>query len=169
MMMDASSAIPYGTCLGSSSSRITGFTNRTLATLSLERRRGGVPAAGKVVGVQTGQGERLRQVARDADVRGEADHAARRADDVEGRRVMRAKRVAHHPVARALAVHLAQKIHGACDLPLLPLAGERVQPDVLGAVPAHLNAVLHHVADLVEVQVDIATHNARSVTDFRFE
>src|SRR5437879_5814639 len=169
MMMDASSAIPYGTCLGSSSSRITGFTNRTLATLSLERRRGGVPAARQVVGVQTGQGERLRQVARDADARGEADHAARRADDVEGRRVMRAERVAHHPVARALAVHLVQKIHGARDLPLLPLAGERVQPDVLGAVAADLHAVLHHAAELVEVHVELARDDARVDADVFIE
>src|SRR2546422_10485263 len=31
MMMDASSAMPYGTCRGSSSSRITGLTKSTLA------------------------------------------------------------------------------------------------------------------------------------------
>jgi len=140
-----------------------------LSHAELERRRGGVPAARQVVGVQTGQGERLRQVARDADARGEADHAARRADDVEGRRVMRAERVAHHPVARAPAVHLAQKIHRAHDLPLLPLAGERVQPDVLGAVAADLHAVLHHAAELLEVHVELARDDARIDADVLIE
>src|SRR5438045_1615679 len=105
--------MPYGTCRGTSSSRTTGLTKSTLATESLERRRGGVPAARQVVGVQARQDERLGQVVRHADPRSETDRTAGGGDDLEGAGVVRAERIAHHPVARLATVHLAEQRQGA--------------------------------------------------------
>src|SRR5262245_35262053 len=41
--MEASNAMPYGTCRGTSSSRTTGLMKRTFAIVHLPLERGGVP------------------------------------------------------------------------------------------------------------------------------
>src|SRR5437899_866934 len=113
--------MPYGTWRGSSSSRIIGLTNSTLAIRSPENRGGprcrcGSRRRRQVVGVEPRQLERTAEVACDVHARREPEGAAAIPQELERRRVVAAERIAHDPVRRGPAVDAGEEGERGVDL-----------------------------------------------------
>src|SRR5437870_13077825 len=118
MAMAASSAMPYGTWRGASSSRIIGLTNRTLAITAPSRARTGdrrhlrlepdrmhrpfvrigVPTFRQIVGIEARQLEGRAQIPHEARPRPQPERAPRPGEELEGVGVAGAERIAHPPV-----------------------------------------------------------------------
>src|SRR5262247_594060 len=170
----ASSAMPYGTWRGSSSSRIIGLTNSTLAIPSLEDPRGPGDRRGsrrrrQVVGVQSRQFERAVEAVRDVHARREPERAAAILQKLERRGVVAAERVAHDPVLRRPAVDPGEEAERLVDLGGLYRTRQRIEPHVRGAVPAHVHPHPCHAAELLGLHVELMGQGRLGHADVLFE
>src|SRR6267142_5627322 len=135
--MAASSAMPSGTWRGSSSSRITGLTNNTLAMAIPQNLHGPGGRAGgrgrrQVVGVQAWQLERTGEIAGQIHACREPKGAAALPQEIERRRVVAAEWVAHDPIHGRPAVNSREEIDCRVDLGDLSRRCQRIEPYVRG-------------------------------------